>query len=135
MLSTPMMLQKRVNSKVRGCNTLFFIRIRIFAIDLVDSTFDVSVGVTDPTWRFPKLTMRLKVTLANQQADSKSPLYSAKSFEELGLYVCFLLTLNEELISDNRSPELLKGLYEMDFSRPSKIQERALPLLLSDPYV
>jgi len=79
--------------------------------------------------------MRLKVTLANQQADSKSPLYSAKSFEELGLYVCFLLTLNEELISDNRSPELLKGLYEMDFSRPSKIQERALPLLLSDPYV
>ncbi|KAJ3026782.1 UNVERIFIED_CONTAM: RNA helicase required for poly(A+) mRNA export [Siphonaria sp. JEL0065] len=44
-------------------------------------------------------------------------LYSGvKSFEELGL-----------------SQELLKGIYGMGFQKPSKIQERALPLLLSDP--
>lgn len=33
------------------------------------------------------------------------------------------------------SQELLKGIYDMGFSKPSKIQERALPLLLSNPYV
>lgn len=58
----------------------------------------------------------VKVKLADLQADPNSPLYSAKSFEDLGL-----------------SPELLKGLYAMKFSKPSKIQEKALPLLLSTP--
>ena len=50
------------------------------------------------------------------QADPNSPLYSAKSFDELGL-----------------APELLKGIYAMKFQKPSKIQERALPLLLHNP--
>lgn len=68
------------------------------ANDLINSTFDVSV------------------TLADQQADPNSPLYSAKTFEELGLHT-----------------DLLKGIYDMGFSKPSKIQERALPLLLSSP--
>lgn len=35
----------------------------------------------------------------------------------------------------SRSPDLLKGIYDMGFSKPSKIQERALPLMLSNPYV
>ncbi|AMD19150.1 HBR249Wp [Eremothecium sinecaudum] len=58
----------------------------------------------------------VKVKLADLQADPNSPLYSAKTFEELGL-----------------SEELLKGLYAMRFQKPSKIQEHALPLLLSNP--
>ncbi|KAI9468069.1 MAG: P-loop containing nucleoside triphosphate hydrolase protein [Benjaminiella poitrasii] len=58
----------------------------------------------------------VQVKLADQQADPNSPLYSVKSFEQLGL-----------------SPELLKGIYAMKFSKPSKIQERALPLLLGNP--
>ncbi|KAJ8653954.1 hypothetical protein O0I10_010403 [Lichtheimia ornata] len=45
-----------------------------------------------------------------------SPLDSVKSFEELGL-----------------KNELLQGLYGMGFSKPSKIQETALPLLLQEP--
>ena len=58
----------------------------------------------------------VKVQLADQQADPNSPLYSAKSFEELGI------------------PELiLRGIYAMKFSKPSKVQEKALPLLLSNP--
>ncbi|KAG8905943.1 RNA helicase required for poly(A+) mRNA export [Tulasnella sp. 403] len=61
-------------------------------------------------------THEVMVTLADQQADPNSPLYSIKSFEDLGLH-------------DN----LLKGLYQMGFQKPSKIQERALPLLLQDP--
>ena len=51
-----------------------------------------------------------------QRKDPTSPLYSAKSFEELHL-----------------KPNLLKGLYNMGFNKPSKIQETALPLLLADP--
>jgi ATP-dependent RNA helicase DDX19/DBP5 len=58
----------------------------------------------------------VKVKLADLQADPNSPLYSAKSFEDLGL-----------------AEDLKKGLYAMKFSKPSKIQERALPLLLADP--
>lgn len=63
-----------------------------------------------------KSEYEVKVKLADLQADPNSPLFSAKSFEELGL-----------------SDELLKGLYAMKFQKPSKIQERALPLLLHDP--
>ncbi|KAH7925845.1 DEAD-domain-containing protein [Leucogyrophana mollusca] len=61
-------------------------------------------------------TFEVTVTLADQQADPNSPLYSAKTFEELGLH-----------------QDLLKGLYDLGFSKPSKIQERALPLLLANP--
>lgn len=58
----------------------------------------------------------VKVTLANMQADANNPLYSAKSFEDLNL------------------PEpAIKGIYSMNFRKPSKIQERALPLLLKNP--
>ncbi|KAK4054887.1 RNA helicase required for poly(A+) mRNA export [Microbotryomycetes sp. JL201] len=62
------------------------------------------------------LTNEVQVTLADQQADPDSPLYSAKSFEDLNLH-----------------PNLLKGVYRMGFQKPSKIQERALPLLLQNP--
>ncbi|KZT67949.1 DEAD-domain-containing protein [Daedalea quercina L-15889] len=63
-----------------------------------------------------KSSFEVSVTLADQQADPNSPLYSAKTFEQLGLHA-----------------DLLKGIYDMGFSKPSKIQERALPLLLSNP--
>lgn len=51
-----------------------------------------------------------------QQRDPNSPLFSAKTFEELNL-----------------SPEILKGLRAMRYMNPSKIQETALPLLLRTP--
>ncbi|KAI1297225.1 ATP-dependent RNA helicase DDX19A [Halotydeus destructor] len=50
------------------------------------------------------------------RSDPNSPLYSIKSFEELHL-----------------PDELLKGLYDMGFQAPSKIQETALPVLLANP--
>ncbi|TFK75165.1 DEAD-domain-containing protein [Pluteus cervinus] len=68
------------------------------ATDLMKNSFDVMV------------------TLADQQANPDSPLFSVKTFEELGL-----------------SKDLLQGIYAMGFSKPSKIQERALPLLLANP--
>ncbi|KAF2817551.1 DEAD-domain-containing protein [Mytilinidion resinicola] len=58
----------------------------------------------------------VEVKLADMQADPNSPLFSVKSFEELNL-----------------KPELLRGIMEMNFRSPSKIQERALPLLLHNP--
>ena len=43
---------------------------------------------------------------------------------------------SEKYVSDKafcRKPELLKGVYDMGFNAPSKIQETALPTLLADP--
>lgn len=71
---------------------------------------------TQPETNLIKSTYEVKVKLADLQADPNSPLFSVKSFEELGL-----------------SPELLKGLYAMKYNKPSKIQEKALPLLLLNP--
>lgn len=50
------------------------------------------------------------------QRDPNSPLYSVKTFEELRL-----------------KAQLLRGIYEMGFNRPSKIQETALPMMLAEP--
>ena len=58
----------------------------------------------------------VRVKLADAQADPNNPLYSIKTFEQLGL-----------------DETILKGIYQMRFTKPSKIQERALPLLLADP--
>lgn len=30
-------------------------------------------------------------------------------------------------------PDLMKGIYAMNYTKPSKIQEKALPLLLGNP--
>jgi ATP-dependent RNA helicase DDX19/DBP5 len=32
-----------------------------------------------------------------------------------------------------RAPDLLKGVYAVGFKKPSKIQEKALPMLLNNP--
>jgi ATP-dependent RNA helicase DDX19/DBP5 len=66
-----------------------------------------SLGETD---------FRVEVKLADRQKDPNDPLFSVKSFEELKL-----------------SEELLKGIRNMNFRKPSKIQEKALPLLLMNP--
>jgi len=58
----------------------------------------------------------VEVKLSDLQNDQESPLYSVSSFEELGL---------SKAIND--------GLLAMNFKKPSKIQERALPLMLSNP--
>ncbi|KAJ3171819.1 RNA helicase required for poly(A+) mRNA export, partial [Irineochytrium annulatum] len=59
----------------------------------------------------------VEIKLADLQADVNNPLYSGVStFEDLNLH-----------------PNILKGLYTMGFNRPSKIQERALPMLLATP--
>jgi ATP-dependent RNA helicase DDX19/DBP5 len=58
----------------------------------------------------------VEVKLSDLQADTHSPLYSVSSFAELGL---------PKPIND--------GLLAMNFKKPSKIQEKALPLMISDP--
>ncbi|KAJ9141714.1 ATP-dependent RNA helicase-like protein [Pleurostoma richardsiae] len=57
----------------------------------------------------------VEVKLSDLQ-DTDNPLHSAASFEQLGLH-----------------PSILQGLLAMNFKKPSKVQERALPLLLADP--
>lgn len=68
-----------------------------------------SSGIYDPSYE-------VNVKLSDLQANPNDPLYSIKSFEELGL-----------------DENILKGIYQMRFTKPSKIQEKALPLLLRDP--
>ncbi|KIV83097.1 hypothetical protein PV11_05152 [Exophiala sideris] len=58
----------------------------------------------------------VNVKLADMQADPNNPLFSATSFEQLGL-------------EDN----ILKGVMSMNFRKPSKVQEKTLPLLLMNP--
>lgn len=58
----------------------------------------------------------VEVKLSDLQSDQENPLYSVSSFEELGL-----------------PKEINDGLLAMNFKKPSKIQEKALPLLLSNP--
>ena len=77
---------------------------------------ETEVKTETPATNLIKSDYEVKVKLADLQADPNSPLYSVKSFDELGL-----------------AEELLKGVYAMKFQKPSKIQEHALPLLLSDP--
>ncbi|KAI9332895.1 P-loop containing nucleoside triphosphate hydrolase protein [Zopfochytrium polystomum] len=61
--------------------------------------------------------VEVKLAGSPGEADPTNPLYTGIStFEALGLH-----------------PDLLKGLYAMGFTRPSKIQEKALPLLLATP--
>eukprot|EP01116_Phalansterium_solitarium_P015648 TRINITY_DN3476_c0_g1_i1.p1 TRINITY_DN3476_c0_g1~~TRINITY_DN3476_c0_g1_i1.p1 ORF type:complete len:506 (-),score=157.31 TRINITY_DN3476_c0_g1_i1:91-1608(-) len=69
-----------------------------------------------PRTRKPLLDLNKGVRVTIEQDDPNSPLYSVKSFEELNLH-----------------PDLLKGVYNMGFSKPSKIQENALPTIISDP--
>ena len=37
-------------------------------------------------------------------------------------------------VTDIRHEDLKKGIYAVGFKKPSKIQEKALPLLLMNPY-
>ncbi|KAF2232280.1 DEAD-domain-containing protein [Viridothelium virens] len=83
--------------------------------DLTDAQVD---GSSEPRGgsKLEEPEYDVAVKLSDMQADPNNPLYSVKSFEELGL-----------------PPPLLKGISAMNFRRPSKIQERALPLLLGNP--
>lgn len=54
--------------------------------------------------------------LEDDRTNPQSPLHSVRTFEELKL-----------------EPQLLNGIYQMGFQRPSRIQERALPQLLAYP--
>lgn len=58
----------------------------------------------------------VEIKLSDMQADPNNPLFSAKTFEDLNL-----------------KPEVLKGVIGMNFRKPSKVQEKTLPLLMLDP--
>ncbi|KAI0108197.1 DEAD-domain-containing protein [Daldinia grandis] len=66
--------------------------------------------------RLQESSYDVEVQLSDLQKDTENPLGSAHTFEELGL-----------------PAEVLKGLSAMRFQKPSKVQEKALPLMLADP--
>jgi ATP-dependent RNA helicase DDX19/DBP5 len=78
--------------------------------NLTEKVTELSTEQKEPQQDLAHTTGQVQVTLAD-----KSQLYtSANSFEDLGL-----------------SPDLLKGVYSLGYTKPSKIQATALPLLLS----
>ncbi|KAK2069043.1 hypothetical protein P8C59_003650 [Phyllachora maydis] len=58
----------------------------------------------------------VEVTFNEEHDAAQSFLYSATTFEELNLH-----------------PEILRGLLALNFKKPSKIQEKVLPVVLADP--
>ena len=64
----------------------------------------------------PEFDVNVKLSDLQADADPNNPLFSAKSFEQLGL-----------------NKEIQDGIFSMNFRKPSKIQERALPLLINNP--
>ncbi|KAJ3482595.1 hypothetical protein NLG97_g7528 [Lecanicillium saksenae] len=58
----------------------------------------------------------VEVSLSDLQNNEATPFHSATNWEDLGL-----------------SPDILKGLLALNFLKPSKVQGKSLPLMLSDP--
>jgi superfamily II DNA/RNA helicase len=52
---------------------------------------------------------------------------------EIKIVDCLFSCTNCMLSFFFRQPQLLRGVFEMGFNAPSKIQETALPTLLADP--
>jgi ATP-dependent RNA helicase DDX19/DBP5 len=75
----------------------------------------------------------VEVKLSDIQGDKDSPLFSVSSFEELGMWVAKPHFYKGTPLMTNSNKSILSGLYSMNFKKPSKIQEKALPLLLGDP--
>ena len=73
------------------------------------------------------------IKLADMQADPTNPLFSISSFEALGLYVRHILSIKLDANKVNRNDNILKGIYGMGFRKPSKVQEKTLPLLMMNP--
>ncbi|KAI1344671.1 ATP-dependent RNA helicase DBP5 [Xylariaceae sp. FL0016] len=77
---------------------------------------EVADAAVDQGSRLQEPSFDVEVQLSELQKDTEHPLGSAASFEELGL----------------PKPVLL-GLQALHFQKPSKVQEKALPLMLADP--
>ncbi|EHK39690.1 uncharacterized protein TrAtP1_006798 [Trichoderma atroviride] len=66
-------------------------------------------GLHEPEWD-------VEVSLSELQANEATPFHSATQWQDMGL-----------------SEDLLKGLLALKFLKPSKVQGKSLPLMLSDP--
>ncbi|XP_078540031.1 ATP-dependent RNA helicase DDX25-like isoform X1 [Lissotriton helveticus] len=101
---------------------LSFTKIGDYGIETWDQDDDFDDDVEDlaATSLLNKLIRKSLVESTHNvevlQRDPNSPLYSVKNFEDLRL-----------------QKKLLEGVYAMGFNRPSKIQEKALPMMLADP--
>ena len=78
-----------------------------------------------------------KGDLRNQVCDQHTPGSMKVSCSVLSnnklLFSAFIVIVYNIIHCVFSQPDLLKGVYGMGFSKPSKIQETALPLLLAKP--
>ncbi|KAK5992382.1 ATP-dependent RNA helicase DBP5 [Cladobotryum mycophilum] len=66
-------------------------------------------GLQEPEWD-------VEVSLSDLQNNQATPFHSATTWQDIGL-----------------SEQILKGLLALNFQKPSKVQGKSLPLMLSDP--
>ncbi|CAK7564882.1 MAG: RNA helicase required for poly(A+) mRNA export [Sporothrix epigloea] len=81
-----------------------------------DKPAETDKSIEDDTSGLIQNAYDVEVKLSGLQGESDNPLSTVSSFEELGL-----------------KKSIVEGLLALNFKKPSKIQERALPLLLADP--
>lgn len=87
-----------------------------------------------PLWLY--CTVAKKENLNKKKKDVIIPRCALTFAYNCMLFFCFFpLKPLFLLFSLNRKPELLKGVYNMGFNRPSRIQENALPMMLAQPWV
>ncbi|KAI4600813.1 RNA helicase required for poly(A+) mRNA export [Pestalotiopsis sp. 9143b] len=81
-----------------------------------DGAAPAAEGDVAGTSNLQQVDYDVEVSLNQLQQDQDHPLGSAKSFEDLGL-----------------PQQVLEGLIALQFHKPSKVQEKALPLMLANP--
>ncbi|KAI1085059.1 DEAD-domain-containing protein [Whalleya microplaca] len=86
------------------------------AQDLGASPSAGSAVKVPPVSKLQENSYDVEVQLSDLQKDTENPLGSASTFEELGL-----------------PSNVLSGLSALGFQKPSKVQEKALPLMLANP--
>jgi hypothetical protein len=104
--------------------------------DLISSTFEVTVRslvITPPMMRVLNYH-NISGNFGRPTAGSKLSIIQRENIRRTRP-VSLTFLVFAPLSPNPRHQDLLKGIYDMGFSKPSKIQERALPLLLSNPFV
>lgn len=104
------------------------------ATDLVKSDYEVSVRSS---------SLLVEVRLDNPPGDIGRPAsrpelasvqrQNLRATWSVSSEMLYCLQTGHSCPETRSHQDLLKGIYDMGFTKPSKIQERALPLLLSNP--
>ena len=97
---------------------------------LINNAFQVEVSCPLTSYKL-NITSRL-----NWRTSRLTPTRLCTLSRSLSPFPCALDPCpTPDQFADSSHPDLLKGIYACSFKKPSKIQEKALPMLLNNPLV